>query len=150
MIHFADADALERFGERLAALIGPGDMIALSGGLGAGKTTLARGVLRGLGYEGEAPSPSFAILQGYEPPELRLPVAHVDLYRIEEPGEIAELGLFDWLADGAILVEWPEHGGPQMSANSLHFTLAPDPQGGRCLTAAVPGAWEKRWLSLTQ
>ena len=148
MLHFADPQALEQFGMRLAHAVSRGDMIALSGGLGAGKTTLARGILRGLGYDGEAPSPTFAILQGYEPPELRLPVAHVDLYRIETPDEIEELGLFDWLADGALLVEWPEHGGPAMTGGALHLTLLPDPQGGRCLTASVPPAWERRWLSL--
>ena len=149
-MHFADADLLEQFGAALSALIGPGDLLALSGGLGAGKTTLARGILRGLGYAGEAPSPTFAILQGYEPPELRLPVAHVDLYRIEEPEEIEELGLFDWLIDGAMLVEWPEHGGAAMITGALHLTLSPDPAGGRRLTASVPGAWERRWHSLNR
>ena len=145
---FADARSLEAFGEGLAPLVGAGDMIALSGGLGAGKTTLARGILRGLGYVGEAPSPTFAILQGYEPPELRLPVAHVDLYRIESTGEIEELGLFDWLADGALLIEWPERGGAALTADALHLSLMPEPAGGRRLTARVPGAWERRWQQL--
>ncbi len=143
--HFTDAAALEAFGALLAPLLVPGDVVALSGGLGAGKTTLARGILRGLGHVGEVPSPSFAILQGYEPPEIRLPVAHVDLYRIEAAEEIAELGLFDWLADGAALIEWPEHGGAALLRGALHFHIEPDPSGGRRLTARVPAAWEQRW-----
>ncbi len=145
---FKDAASLEAFGEGLAQLVSAGDMIALSGGLGAGKTTLARGILRGLGYASEAPSPTFAILQGYEPPELRLPVAHVDLYRIESPDEVEELGLSDWLVDGAVLVEWPEHGGAALIAHALHLSLAPEPAGGRGLTARVPDAWERRWQKL--
>lgn len=145
---FVDAASLEAFGEALAQCVGAGDMIALSGGLGAGKTTLARGILRGLGYVGEAPSPTFAILQGYEPPELRLPVAHVDLYRIDSPEEVEELGLSDWLSDGAVLVEWPEHGGKALTGHALHLNLTPEPTGGRGLTARVPGAWEQRWQQL--
>ena len=145
---FADAGSLEAFGEALAQCVDVGDMIALSGGLGAGKTTLARGILRGLGYGGEAPSPTFAILQGYELPELRLPVAHVDLYRIESPEEVEELGLSDWLMDGAVLVEWPERGSAALTAHALQLNLEPEPTGGRGLTARVPGAWEKRWQQL--
>lgn len=145
---FADAPALEAFGMALAPLVAPGDLIALSGDLGAGKTTLARGILRGLGHEGEAPSPTFAILQGYEPPDVRLPVAHLDLYRIEAPEELAELGLDDWLADGAALVEWPEHGGAALLRGALQIRLEPGASGGRCLTAAVPAAWEQRWQQL--
>ena len=71
----------------------PGDVITLSGPLGAGKTSIARGLLAALGLAGEAPSPTFAIVQPYAPPETRLPVMHVDLYRIEHPDEIEELGL---------------------------------------------------------
>src|SRR5689334_4666751 len=78
----SDPQATEAFGSRLAEVLRPGDMVALSGQLGAGKTTLARGILQALGLEAEAPSPSFAIVQPYEPPEVRLPVWHVDLYRI--------------------------------------------------------------------
>ena len=74
-------------------LVRPGDVITLSGPLGAGKTSIARGLLAALGLAGEAPSPTFAIVQPYAPPETRLPVMHVDLYRIEDPDEIEELGL---------------------------------------------------------
>ena len=67
------AQDVETCGARLADVLRPGDVILLAGGLGAGKTTLARGLLRGLGLAGEAPSPTFAILQGYEPPEVSFP-----------------------------------------------------------------------------
>src|SRR3546814_8509586 len=74
-------------GARLAEVVQPGDVIALRGGLGAGKTTLARGLLSALGLEEEAPSPSFAIVQPYDPPLVRFPVTHVDLYRLENAAE---------------------------------------------------------------
>ncbi|NVL67896.1 tRNA (adenosine(37)-N6)-threonylcarbamoyltransferase complex ATPase subunit type 1 TsaE, partial [Escherichia coli] len=91
----ADPHASEAFGARLASVLGPGDVVTLSGPLGAGKTSIARGLLAALGLQGEAPSPSFAIVQPYAPPEVRMPVLHIDLYRIEEPDEITELGLDD-------------------------------------------------------
>src|ERR1700761_3984713 len=100
----ADEAATEAIGRVLAGLVEPGDAIALSGPLGSGKTTLARGLLAGLGLAGEAPSPSFAIVQPYEPPEVRLPVWHVDLYRLEQAGEAAELGLDDARADALLIV----------------------------------------------
>ena len=97
-------------------------MVTLSGPLGVGKTALARGLLAALGHEGEVPSPSFAIVQPYE--ELDPPVWHVDLYRIEDPSEIDELGL-DSAADAVLLVEWPERAGadawPQALGLSLDF-----------------------------
>src|SRR3546814_6792214 len=80
-------------GARLAGCLRTGDVVALSGDLGAGKTTLARGVLEGLGLAAEAPSPSFTLVQSYAPPEVRLPVWHVDLYRLSHPEEAEELGL---------------------------------------------------------
>src|SRR5579871_5485861 len=104
----ADAAATEAIGRALARLVKPGDAIALSGPLGSGKTTLARGLLAGLGLAGEAPSPSFAIVQPYAPPEVRLPVWHVDLYRIDRAGEVAELGLDDARTEAALIVEWAE------------------------------------------
>src|ERR1700675_3853754 len=104
----ADAAATEEVGQALARLVAPGDTIALSGPLGSGKTTLARGLLAGLGLAGEAPSPSFAIVPPYGPPEVRLPVWHVDLYRIEDPAEAAELGLDDARDEVVLIVEWPE------------------------------------------
>src|SRR3546814_19241585 len=96
------------FGARLAKQLRAGDVVALSGDLGAGKTTLARGILEGLGLAGEAPSPTFTLVQSYAPPEVRLPVWHVDLYRLSSPDEAEELGLDEALAEGALMIEWTE------------------------------------------
>ncbi|MGE0178497.1 MAG: tRNA (adenosine(37)-N6)-threonylcarbamoyltransferase complex ATPase subunit type 1 TsaE, partial [Sphingomonas sp.] len=125
-------------------LLEPGDAIGLNGPLGAGKTTLARGILGGLGHDGEVASPSFPIVIVYDPPAIRLPVWHVDLYRIDAPQELDELGLDEARAEVALLVEWPERLSmpwPDM----LQLGLETDPAGGRVLTAAVPPAWGGRW-----
>ena len=132
------------FGAKLADVAQPGDVIALSGPLGAGKTSIARGLLAALGLEEEAPSPSFAIVQPYDPPEVRFPVLHVDLYRIEEPEEAEELGLED-ATDALLLVEWPERLGAQYWRDALWLTLDVAPDGTRSLTARVPEAWRARW-----
>jgi tRNA threonylcarbamoyladenosine biosynthesis protein TsaE len=144
-IDLADAAATLALGARLAAQVRPGDMIGLSGPLGAGKTTLARGLLAALGLEGEAPSPSFAIVQSYAPPETRIPVAHVDLYRIDDPAEADELGLDDLRQDHLLLIEWPERLGDGAWRDALRLVFAAGPDGGRRLTAEVPAAWESRW-----
>jgi tRNA threonylcarbamoyladenosine biosynthesis protein TsaE len=143
-VQLPDAAATEAFGARLAAVLEPGDVIALHGDLGMGKTSLARGLLAALGLAGEAPSPSFAIVQPYAPPEVRLPVLHVDLYRIDDPAEIEELGLDEALYDSALVVEWPERGGARWP-DALVLTLSPAPDGGRILTADVPTSWKRRW-----
>lgn len=140
----ADAAATEAFGRGLANLVRPGDAITLSGPLGAGKTSIARGLLAALGLAGEAPSPSFAIAQPYAPPEVRLAVLHVDLYRIEDGTEIEELGLDEARSDSLLLVEWPERA-PGMWPDALALTLAMAPDGGRVLTAGVSAAWKDRW-----
>lgn len=142
-----DPAATEAFGARLAALLRPGDVVTLSGDLGAGKTSLARGMLAALGLAGEAPSPTFAIIQPYDPPEVRIPVLHVDLYRIDEPGDVEELGLDDARHDAALIVEWPERA-PGRWHDALALSLAFGDGSGRVLTAAVPPAWKDRW-SLT-
>jgi tRNA threonylcarbamoyladenosine biosynthesis protein TsaE len=144
MIGLPDPAATEAIGARLATALRVGDVVALFGSLGAGKTSLARGVLRGLGFHGDVASPTFPIVQVYEPPALRLPVWHVDLYRIERPDELAELGLDDARHDGVLLIEWPERL-PTLWPDALRLTLAPGPAGGRSLTAHAPAAWEPRW-----
>lgn len=145
MIDLPDEAATLDFGARLAGVIRAGDVVTLAGDLGVGKTTLARGLLAALGLEGEAPSPTFAIVQTYAPPETRLPVAHVDLYRIEHPAEAEELGLDDMRADHVLLVEWPERLGAAAWRDALQLRLEPLQGGGRRLTAQVPPSWEARW-----
>ena len=86
----------EALGAQIAAALQPGDVVALSGGLGAGKTTLARAIIAALGHAGEVPSPSFAIIETYDPPTVRLPLVHADFYRLERPEEAEEIGLDDY------------------------------------------------------
>jgi tRNA threonylcarbamoyladenosine biosynthesis protein TsaE len=129
-------------GARLAATVRGADVITLSGPLGVGKTALARGLIGALGHQGEVPSPSFAIVQPYE--ELDPPVWHVDLYRIEDPAEIDELGL-DSALDAVLLVEWPERAGESAWADALALSLEFAQDGERILTAKVPPSWEGRW-----
>ena len=128
-------------GAALAKAARPGDVIALSGPLGVGKTAFARGLIAALGHLGDVPSPSFAIVQPYE--YLDPPVWHVDLYRIEDVSEIDELGL-DAAADAVLLVEWPERAGAQAWPGALVLSLDLAQDGARILTAQVPPSWEGR------
>ncbi|HEX8062662.1 MAG TPA: tRNA (adenosine(37)-N6)-threonylcarbamoyltransferase complex ATPase subunit type 1 TsaE [Allosphingosinicella sp.] len=136
-------DSTEALGRRLAAQLRARDVVALFGDLGAGKTTLARGILAGLGHDGEVASPTFPIVIPYE--DLRIPVWHVDLYRIEDWAEIDELALDEALVDGALIVEWPERMGDDLWPRSLRLALRREGEGARSLTAGVPAAWEARW-----
>jgi tRNA threonylcarbamoyladenosine biosynthesis protein TsaE len=142
-VRLEGAAATEAIGRRLAGMLGSGDVVALYGDLGAGKTTLARGLLRGLGFDGEVASPTFAIVVPYE--TLSPPVWHVDLYRIEDPREIAELALDEALADGALIIEWPQRLGSALWPQALRLTLSREGEGARRLTAEVPAAWGERW-----
>ena len=135
--------ATEALGRRLARVLQAGDVVALSGDLGAGKTVLARGILRGLGFDGDVASPTFPIVIPYD--ALNPPAWHVDLYRIEEPGEIAELGLDEALADGVLIIEWPERVGADLWPHALRLGLSREGEGARALTAQVPAAWGERW-----
>lgn len=138
----SDEAATEELGRRLGKCLQPGDVVALSGPLGVGKTALARAVIRALGHDGEVPSPSFAIVQPYE--DVGPAVWHVDLYRIEDSGELDELGL-DSVSDAALLVEWPERAGERAWPDALRLTLDFAQRGARRLTADVPPPWQKRW-----
>ena len=141
-MNLADEEATMRVGAELAVKARSGDVITLSGPLGVGKTALARGFLAALGHDGEVPSPSFAIVQPYE--ELNPPVWHVDLYRIEDPAELAELGL-ESAVDAVLLVEWPERAGNEVWPEALSLSLEFGPNDYRILTAKVPPSWEGRW-----
>ncbi|MEO7564803.1 MAG: tRNA (adenosine(37)-N6)-threonylcarbamoyltransferase complex ATPase subunit type 1 TsaE [Sphingomicrobium sp.] len=135
-------EATAAFGAALGTIARPGDVITLSGPLGVGKTALARGLLAALGHVGEVPSPTFAIVQPYE--ALEPPVWHADLYRIERPQELDEIGL-ECAQDGLLLVEWPDRAGAGAWPNALRLTLDFADDGERRLTADVPPAWEGRW-----
>ena len=138
----ADEQATAECAAALAPLLRPGDVVALSGELGAGKTSFVRYLLGALGHDGEVPSPSFAIVQPYE--DLDPPLWHVDLFRIADPLEMTELGL-DSLGDAVLVVEWPERAGPGAWPEALRLRLDILAGGERALTVAVPAAWEGRW-----
>ena len=142
--HLPDAAATEQAGVALAALLRPGDVVALSGDLGAGKTTFARGLIQALGFAGDVPSPTFPIVIPYAPPEIALPLWHVDLYRIDDTQELEELGLDDARTDSALLIEWPERMGALLWPNALRLTFERDGNARR-LTWTAPAAWEGRW-----
>lgn len=136
---FAASQALAR---RIAAGLRAGDVVALSGGLGAGKTTLARGIIAAMGHEGEVPSPSFAIIELYDPPAVRLPLVHADFYRLEDPSEADEIGLDDYREGAALLAEWPEHaGGFAHEPGCLSILLESTENGRRAIV--TPG---RDWL----
>ncbi len=141
MILASEADTAA-VGAALACHVRAGDVITLSGPLGAGKTTLVRGLIRALGHVGEVPSPSFAMVQPYD--ELRPQIWHVDLYRIEHRAEIEELGL-DASTAAALIIEWPERAGTAAWPDALRMSLEYKADGGRILTAKVPPSWEGRW-----
>lgn len=150
-LHLPDLAAVDRLGAAIAREARMGDILALSGDLGAGKTTLARAILSHLGLSEEAPSPTFTIVQTYDAPPLRLPVWHVDLYRLEEPEETVELGMDEAFDTALSLIEWPERMGPYMPADRLWLSLAPATNGtGRTLTVDAPPAWEERAQRLLQ
>ncbi len=142
-IALPDLAAMEVFGARIAARLRIGDVVALSGGLGAGKTTLARAIIRALGHEGEVPSPTFTIIETYD--MLDPPVAHADFYRLERPEDAIEIGLDDYRAGAALIAEWPEHaGGFAHEAGCLAIALETVRHGR--IAIARPGAnWLTRW-----
>jgi tRNA threonylcarbamoyladenosine biosynthesis protein TsaE len=144
MIELPDEAATRAAGAALAPSLRPGDVILIDGALGAGKTTLVRGLLEALGHHGEVPSPSFAIVQPYD--DLALPLWHVDLYRIDNPSELEELGLETVLGDGVLVVEWPERAGAgAWPPQALTLSLAARDDGSRVLTATAGQGWEGRW-----
>jgi len=143
-MHLPDAEATLAFGRAIGALLQAGDVVALWGPLGAGKTALAKGMLAALGFTGDVPSPTFAIVVPYDVPDTRIPVHHIDLYRLENVAEIEELGLDEALSDSALIVEWPERLGERLWPEALRIAIAIEGTGRR-LTVHVPASWEARW-----
>jgi tRNA threonylcarbamoyladenosine biosynthesis protein TsaE len=127
--------AMLEAGRAFAAALHGGELVTLSGGLGAGKTLFCKGVLEGLGYQGDAPSPTFTIMNHYAPPDTRLSVIHADLYRLNSPDELEELGMFDGdSADAVCLVEWPEQGGNAFAQARFKIRIDPLSDTSRTLT----------------
>ncbi len=108
-IDLPDIAAMDAFGRRIAAQLRAGDVVALEGGLGTGKTTVARAILAALGHSSEVPSPTFQIIQTYD--ELDPRVVHADFYRLKQPSEAEEIGLDDYREGAVLLAEWPDHAG---------------------------------------
>lgn len=136
-IFLPDDAATADLGRRIAAGLRPGDLVLLSGDLGAGKTALARAIVRSLvGDENlEVPSPSFALVQPYAAGGLS--ILHADLYRLASERELGELGLFD-RADSIVLVEWPERAAGLGQSASVSVELGIPPGGeGRCARIAA-------------
>ena len=132
-----DLSAMEAFGRRIAARLRPGDVVALSGGLGAGKTTLARAIIAASGHRGEVPSPTFTILETYD--ELKLPLVHADFYRLETPAEVEELGLDDYRDGAALLAEWPDNVGG-FAHETQCLSIALETLGNGRVAIVEPGA----------
>ena len=116
------AAATEALGSRLASALAPGCVLYLRGDLGAGKTTLARGLLRGLGHPGTVKSPTFTLVEPYQLESWRL--FHWDLYRLADPEELEYLGLRDQIdGEAVLLIEWPERGRGELPAADLEVWL---------------------------
>ncbi|HEV7277452.1 MAG TPA: tRNA (adenosine(37)-N6)-threonylcarbamoyltransferase complex ATPase subunit type 1 TsaE [Devosiaceae bacterium] len=134
--HFlADDDATAAFAARVAAMLQPGDLVLLEGDLGAGKSALARGIIRTLARDPrmEVPSPSFALVQPYT--VAGWTVLHADLYRLQEAGEVEELGLLE-NQQALVLVEWPDRA-PQLRSRATVLIAMAIPAGGAGRTATI-------------
>lgn len=144
-IHLPDEAATAAFGAALAPLLGPGDTVLLAGPLGAGKSALARAVIRAaLDDPGaEVPSPSYTLVNVYETG--RGPLWHADLYRLSGAAdELEELGLGEAMGSALVLVEWAERLGPAVPERRLEITLSAPPRGGRDAAATLcGGGWER-------
>jgi len=144
-IALPDLDATSRLGAAIASKLRAGDVVALSGGLGAGKTSLARAIIAALGHRGEVPSPSFSIIELYQPPDIRLPLVHADFYRIASPREAREIGLDDYRQGAILLAEWPENiGGFADEPACLSIALEAADEGRIAIVEAGPD-----WLGRT-
>ena len=142
-MNLPDEAATARLGEAVAAKLRPGEAVCLSGPLGAGKSTLARALVRALTTPDEdVPSPTFTLVQFYEGP--RLNIAHFDLYRLTSPDEAYEIGLDEALDAGAAVIEWPERLEGDLPRDRLDIVIALDDAGGRLARLTAHGAWEGR------
>lgn len=143
-VDLPDLAATERLSRRVAERARPGDVIALAGGLGAGKTAFARGFIAArLGRAEEVPSPTFTLVQTYEADSGT--IWHFDLYRLAKPEDAWELGIEQAFRDGISVIEWPERLGALLPADRLDIALEfAGSDGGRRATIVPRGAWSGR------
>lgn len=146
--HLHDEAETVELATRIADLLRPGDIIALSGGLGSGKSVFARAVIRALGTDDEEiPSPTFSLVQTYLAGGLL--VHHFDLYRLEHPEDALELGIDDAFAGGVSLIEWPDRLGPYLPAECLWIKFETRPrEGHRTVTIGSTDGWRRRLRSM--
>jgi len=141
-----DHAATSALGRRLGEKLAPGETICLSGGLGAGKTTLARGAISAwTGSDEEAPSPSYTLVETYSGPRGEL--WHVDLYRLKGPDEVVELGLDQAFAEAACLIEWPERLEGALPRDRLDIVLSQAAPGRRAALTAH-GVWRQKLATI--
>lgn len=141
-ISLADESATHALGSALAGMLQAGDVVALHGELGAGKTTLARGLVRALlGTTEEVPSPTYTLVQVYEGPAF--PLWHFDLYRLDDPDGVIELG-WQETVDGAVLIEWPERAGHHLPRERLDIFLEISGDGRRVRLEPAGEGWQER------
>lgn len=130
-------------GRRIAGLLRRGDVVALSGGLGAGKTALARSIVRTFLPQEEVPSPTFTLVQTYDAPAFS--IWHVDLYRVKAKSEMRELGLDEALDGGVLLIEWPDRMGELLARDRLDVMLEmSDEASERVAKIVARGSWVPR------
>nr|WP_256669806.1 MULTISPECIES: tRNA (adenosine(37)-N6)-threonylcarbamoyltransferase complex ATPase subunit type 1 TsaE [Pseudomonas] len=144
-MYLADEDAMVALGTRIAQVTQGHGIVFLDGDLGAGKTTLSRGIIRGLGHVGSVKSPTFTLVEPYEIGEIR--AFHFDLYRLVDPEELEYLGIRDYLEDDALcLIEWPQKGAGFLPKPDLTITISPH-DSGRSLSLLPQSPRGETWCA---
>jgi len=144
-LYLADELAMSDFGARIARITQGHGLIFLEGNLGMGKTTLSRGIIRGLGHVGSVKSPTFTLVEPYEIGDIR--AFHFDLYRLVDPEELEFLGIRDYFEDDALcLIEWPDKGAGFLPKPDLTITISPQ-DSGRSLKILSQGSRGEAWCA---
>ncbi|MBV6286406.1 tRNA (adenosine(37)-N6)-threonylcarbamoyltransferase complex ATPase subunit type 1 TsaE [Pseudomonas aegrilactucae] len=144
-LFLVDEAAMVAFGHRIASVTQGHGVIFLEGDLGAGKTTLSRGIIRGLGHAGAVKSPTFTVVEPYEIGDIR--AFHFDLYRLVDPEELEYMGIRDYFeGDALCLFEWPEKGAGILPKPDLTITISPQ-AGGRSLNLSAQGSRGEAWCA---